>query len=415
MVNGMMVYREIKKCVRSLLIHRLRTLLSTLGILFGVVAVVAMLSIGEGAKQETLEQIEQLGMNSLIVRQHLISEEQRAQALEEHSRGLTWHDVEAFRQNIPSLIHDAPLRVVEASITGSLTQLSPEILAITRHFGEMKGLQLAEGRFLCDLDQQGKRLVCVLGYEVAKSLGQEGHVGRTIKLEKIHYDIVGVLKPTSWKGSKNQAIATRNLDKTILIPLGSDMSLPYVSQSVTDSLSEIILQIQSAQQMKITAQLVRNILGKIHGGYEDYQIIIPQELLQQAYRTQQTFNWVLGSIAAISLLVGGIGIMNIMLATVSERTHEIGIRRAVGANKQHILMQFLLETLLLTLGGALLGVVIGIGFSIAISHVAGWKTIVTPWSIVLSLAMSSAIGLCSGLYPACQAAAMDPIKALRHD
>lgn len=411
----MLIYREIKKCFRSLLIHRLRTLLSTLGVLFGVVAVVAMLSIGEGAKQETLEQIEQLGMNSLIVRRHALSDEQRAQALEQKSKGLNWKDVEALRQHLPFLLQDAPLKVVEASITGSLTQLSPEILAITRSFGEMKELQLTEGRFLCDLDQKGKRLVCVLGYEVAKSLGKEGHSGRTLRLDNTHYEIVGVLKSTHWKESKNQAITTRNLDKTIFIPLGSDRSLMRSSLLPKDALSEVVLQINDIQQMGVAAQLVKHVLAKLHGGYEDYQVVIPQELIQQAYRTQQTFNLVLGSIAAISLLVGGIGIMNIMLATVSERTREIGIRRAVGANKRHILLQFLLETLVLTLTGAILGVILGIGFSLAISSIAGWKTIVTPWSIVLSLTMSSAVGLCSGLYPAYQAANMDPIKALRHD
>lgn len=410
----MSAFREIQKCLRSLLIHRLRTMLSTLGVLFGVVAVVAMLSIGEGAKKETLEQIEQLGINNIIVRQPTISEEQRAQALEQKSQGLTWQDVEALRQNISFLVKDAPMRVVEATVTGSMTRLTPEILAVTRSFGEMKRLQMAEGRFICDLDQSEKRLVCVLGYEIAKSLGKEGHIGKIIRISNTHYEIVGVLKSMHWKESRNRSITARNLDKIIFIPLGSDLNL-YGLQSAKDTLSEIVLQIEDVQRMGTAARLVKKILGKLHGGYEDYQIVIPQELLQQADRAQRTFNRVLGSIAAISLLVGGIGIMNIMLATVSERTREIGIRRAVGANKRHILLQFLLETLLLTLAGAILGVIIGIIFSFAIGLIAGWKTIVTPWSILLSLTMSSAVGLCSGLYPAFQAARMDPIKALRRD
>jgi putative ABC transport system permease protein len=154
---------------------------------------------------------------------------------------------------------------------------------------------------------------------------------------------------------------------------------------------------------------------KLHGNFEDYQIIIPHELLAQAKRTQKMFNFVLGSIASISLLVGGIGIMNIMLATISDRTREIGIRRACGASKRHILVQFLQETLILTLSGALFGVLTGLVFSFVISSFANWNTIVTPWSIFLSLTMSAAVGLCSGLYPAYQAAEMDPIKALRHE
>lgn len=395
--------------------HRLRALLSTLGVLFGVVAVVTMLSIGEGAKQETLEQIKQLGMNSLIIRQLAMSEEQRAQALEQKSKGLTWQDVEALHQHIPFLRNDAPMRVVEATITGSLAQVSPEILAVTRTYGEMKELQLAEGRFVCDLDQKRRRLVCVLGYEIARSLGKEGHLGHTLRLGNRQFEIVGILNSTHWKASKNQSITTRNLDKTIFIPIGSDKSLGDPFALGKDNLTEITLQLRDVQHMDIAQMLVKRILEKLHGGYEDYQIVIPQELFEQAYRTQRTFNLVLGSIAAISLLVGGIGIMNIMLATVSERTREIGIRRAVGANKRHILLQFLLETILLTLGGAILGVIIGIGFSVAISYIADWKIIVTRWSILLSLLMSCGVGICSGLYPAFQAAKMDPIKALRHD
>lgn len=410
----MHIYRELKKCFRLLLVHRLRSFLSTLGVLFGVVAMITMLSIGEGAKQETLEQIEQLGMNSIIVRQHAMSEEQRAQALEQKSRGLTLQDVDILQRNIPDLLHLVPLKVIEATMTPSSNQFSPEILAVTRAFGETKGLQLSEGRFLCDLDQKEHRLTCVLGYDVAKNLGQEGRVGRAVQLGHLQYEIVGILQSTEWRASKNQTITTRNLNKVIFIPLQSKNQINQASLA-QDDLSEIVLHVRNAQSMENTVKLTKKILGKLHEGYDNYQIVIPQELLQQAYRTQHTFNLVLGSIAGISLIVGGIGIMNIMLANVSERRREIGIRRAVGASRRHILIQFILETLSLTLIGALLGMILGIGFSIVISYAAGWRTIVTPWSIVLSLTMAIGVGLCSGLYPAYQAAVIDPIKALRHD
>ncbi len=411
----MLIYHEVKKCLRSLLLHRLRALLSTLGVLFGVAAVIAMLSIGEGAKQETLEQIAQLGMNTIIIRQATLSDEQQAIAGEQGSRGLTIEDAEVLKQNMPFLLDHALLKVVEATLTGTLTQISPEILAVNRNFGEMQKLQLAEGRFICDLDRTERKLVCVLGGEVAESLGRDGHTGGTLRLENIRYEIVGVLKKNNWKTSKHSSITTRNLNKAIFIPLGSDMGLPSSSRFKKGTLSEIMLQMQNTQQMEAAVHLIKSILTRLHGSYEDYQIVIPQELLRQAYRTQRTFNLVLGSIAALSLLVGGIGIMNIMLATVSERTREIGIRRALGANKQHILSQFLLETLLLTLVGAICGVFFGICLSFAISSIAGWKTIVTFWSVMLSLLMSAIVGVGSGLYPALKAAAMDPIAALRHD
>lgn len=410
-----MIGQQIRKSFRSLMIHRLRTLLSTLGVLFGVVAVVAMLSIGEGAKQETLEQIEQLGVNSIIIRQNLLTEEQHRQAREKKSRGLTLEDVSSLEFGLPLSRLHAPLKVIEASLTGTLKEIAPEILAVTRQYGEVKGLKLAEGRFICHSDVNKKSLVCVLGYEVAKELGRKGHVGHALRIENVQYQIIGVLKSTQWKESKNSALATRNLNKSVLIPLGTETSLPRIFNLKNDTLSEILIQMAPHQHMPQTASLVKNILKRSHGGYEDYQIVIPQELLNQAYRTQHTFNLVLGSIAAISLLVGGIGIMNIMLATVSERTREIGIRRAVGANKRHIISQFLLETLLLTLTGAIMGILIGVLFSLGIGYFAGWKTIVTSWSILLSLGMASGVGLFSGLYPAFKAANMNPITALRHE
>lgn len=404
----MFIYRKIQVYLQALLLHRLRSLLSTLGVLFGVVAVITMLSIGEGAKQETLEQIEKLGMNNIIIRQLAMSEAQRVQALEQKSQILSWRDVEVLRQNVPMLIRDAPLKVVEAAITGASLSFVPEVLAVTRHFGEMKELQLSEGRLICDLDQKEKRRVCVLGYEVAKDFGRGGHVGCKIRLDHRDYEVVGVLKSVYWKAGKNQLITMRHFDTTIFVPLSSGIDL---ANGVTE-LSEIILQIQDTQHISMTVSLIKKILSDLHGGYEGYQIIVPQELLQQAYHTQRTFNWVLGSIAGISLLVGGVGIMNIMLANVSERTREIGIRRAVGASQKHILLQFLSETLLLTFIGAILGIIVGIGLSILVSLIADWRTIVTPWSILLSLVVSSVVGLCSGLYPAYQAARMDPVEAL---
>lgn len=405
---------HLNRSVRSLMLHRLRSLLSTLGILFGVTAVVSMLSIGEGAKKETLDQIEQLGINTMMIRQNTLSEGQQHQARESRSSGLSIEDANLIKQFIPSVDLLAPIKIIKAGIPGGLQKMAPEIMAVTRQYGDIKSIKLSEGRFICDRDQKDKKLVCVLGSEVAMALGQKGRVGQILRIENTPFYIVGTLQANQWKASKNAFLSTKNTNHAIFIPLGSENVLRSFFHPENDMLSEIILKIKSQAPLAEISAVIKNILKHLHGDYEDYQVIIPQELLHQANQTQRTFNLVLGSIAAISLLVGGIGIMNMMLANVTERIREIGIRRALGATRKDILLQFLTETLILTLFGALLGILCGICFSFGISYFAGWKTVVTIWSLAMSLAMASIIGICSGLYPAYQAAMVHPIVALRH-
>jgi|694.fasta_scaffold35989_5 putative ABC transport system permease protein len=403
------------RSLHSLLLHRLRSLLSTLGILFGVTAVVAMLSIGEGAKRETLEQIEQLGINTMIIRQNALSEGQQSQARENRSRGLTEEDAVLLKRGLSNISSITPLKIIKASLPGTLHRMAPEIIATTSDYKDIKNLKLADGRFITQTDSHDHKQVCILGADIARALGAQGHVGMAIRIENALFNIVGVLKSNQWKESKNAFLATKNINQVIFIPLGSENVLRSYSYPENDILSEIILQLKPHSDSSKTGHIVKNILKHYHGNYQDYQMIIPQELLNQANQTQRTFNQVLGSIAAISLLVGGIGIMNMMLANVTERIREIGIRRALGARRKDILLQFLTETLLLTLFGAFLGVIVGICFSFGIGYLAQWKTIVTPWSVVLSLAMASLVGVLSGLYPAYQAAMLHPIAALRHE
>ncbi|MDF2549313.1 MAG: ABC-type transporter, permease protein [Chlamydiales bacterium] len=394
----------------SLMQKKLRSILSTLGIFFGVGAVLAMLSIGEGAKQETLKQLEQLGTRNLLIRQAQLAEENYQKANWRHAYGLTMQDMRTLEQ-MPAVESIAALKSVEASLTLS-ADIPVELIAVSEGLLQVKGLSLLKGRFLSAADLAKKHQVCVLGEEVYRSLRSRGEVGRSLRLSDKEFLIVGILK--GYEAVKGK-ISARNLNQTILIPLGTENGLVRQRSLKHDMLSELIVQIQAGHAMDLAASLIDRSLSLNHSGVSDYQVIIPKALMEQAVETQRTFNLILGSIAAISLLVGGIGIMNIMLANVSERTKEIGIRRSIGATFKHIVFQFLIESLILTSIGAFLGLLLGVLITLFISYFAAWHTIITFWAIASSLSMALFVGVCSGLYPAIQAAKVNPISALRHD
>ncbi|WP_059359503.1 ABC transporter permease [Parachlamydia acanthamoebae] len=404
---------DIKQGIRSLLLQRLRTFLSALGIFFGVAALIAMLAIGEGAKQETLRQIEQLGMNHIILRQTDLTEAQQQERQKQYVKGLTLMDAQII-SNLSCISANACFKVLKGNLQIENQAFTPEILAVSPSFFELKGLDVNRGRLLCPLDQQQKQHVCILGYDVAKELGKKGHVSQNISIDHISFKIVGILDHKHWIPGKTNVMTSRNLNRIIYVPLGIDKTLPRKTWLHDDALTEIAFQVKSNQDINQTAKTIHHILNRTHKGIEDYQVVIPQELQHQANRTQMTFNIVLGSVAAISLLVGGIGIMNIMLANVTERTREIGIRRAVGANQYHIAKQFLVESLLLTLSGVFLGILGALALTELITYYAEWESLITLWSVLLAVSMATLVGLCSALYPAVKAARMNPINALRH-
>jgi len=399
---------------RALFRHRLRSFLSSLGIVFAVVAVVAMLSIAEGAKQEILEQIERLGTNSIIVRSLQLTRAQETSARRRLSHGLVLSDANALKNAIHAISSVAPVKEVKASLPISIAQDPFEILAITESYQVAKNLAVKQGRFVCNTDVVQKNLVCVLGEEVSRLLGDSGHLGGALRLEDRTYRIVGILQKRQWMRSKSPALAVRNYNRAIFIPIGTEV-MDIRGQSRFGEISEIWLRVAQNGNVQACAEAVRRILNRIHGGVEDFQVIVPQELLIQAQKTQRIFNIILGCIAGISLFVGGIGIMNTMLASVAERTREIGIRRAIGAAQKHIVLQFLCEAIVLTATGGCIGIILGAGSAIIISKVAGWKTVLTVWSVIVSIAMAGGVGLVSGLYPAVKAARLEPVRALRHE
>ncbi len=410
----MKIHGFIRDSIRSLNQHKLRTFLSTLGVVFGVTAIIAMVSIGEGAKREALALIEQLGKNNMILRSLDLTESQEWAAKRSHSGGLKMSDVERIKVRTPNVERIAPVINVRAALPNAPKGLNPEIISTTHAYQGILGLNVAEGRFLCSEDVEKKNLCCCVGWDVFESLGPSGHIGHSVRIENTDFKIVGVLQKREWSNRKSQPIAARNFNGMILIPLGTEKTIQDISHAGT-VLSEILVQFDTACDIPATSNLVRDIVDKAHRGAEDFSIIVPQELLNQARKTHALYNAVLGCIAAISLVVGGIGIMNIMLATVSERTREIGIRRAVGANQRHIFLQFLFEAVVLTLIGSALGIVGGVLASVQIAEFIGWKTVVTGWAVALSLVTSILVGVFSGTYPALRAARMDPVEALRFE
>jgi putative ABC transport system permease protein len=389
-------------------------MLSVLGIVFGVIAVVAMLAIAEGAKRETLEMIESLGTNNIIVRQLDLTDTQKLTAQEHLSRGLALSDVDSLNRTIPILSKIAALKEVQAAVSAAAIKDPVEILAVTEDFQRLSNLGVQQGRFICNTDIFRSNLVCVLGAELSKLLRNDGHLGKVLRLDEKIYRVVGILQERRWIRSNSSALNVRNYNRVVFIPLGTE-PVTDVNRSQFGDISEIWLRVSRKANVPACASAVRRILTRKHGNIEDFQVIVPQELLNQAQKIQRVFNIVLGCIAGISLLVGGIGIMNTMLASVAERTREIGIRRSIGAARKHIVVQFLYESIILTIMGGCVGIALGTGGAFIISKVAGWKTTVTLWSMAVSLGMAGSVGLVSGLYPALKAAWLDPASALRQE
>ena len=403
--------RQYRMAVHSLRQHRLRSLLSMLGVIFGIIAIVAMLSVGEGVKRKTLTQIEQLGTRNIILRTLELTEAQALYSRERLSLGLSEEDLSGIRSNIPWVERTAPVRKVRASVLGVPEELYPDVLAATSDYLTISSLKLHQGRFLSDLDSAKRHFVCVLGSDISSSLGPQGQVGGVIRIEMEMFRVVGVLDPRL--KSSGAAVSVRDVNRAIFIPLETERYL--VPPRDVGGYSEIVVRAGDVRHIFDLAGGIRSLIDRNHKGAEDYQMIVPQELLNKQREAQSNFNFFLGAIAVISLIVGGIGIMNIMLANVSERTREIGIRRAIGASRDHIRWQFMAESILISMAGGIIGLGLGVLSVVLIALFGSWSPVISPWILALSLFMAFAVGIVSGLYPALRASGLDPIEALRRE
>ncbi|HOJ67373.1 MAG TPA: ABC transporter permease [Candidatus Hydrogenedentes bacterium] len=423
----MLIWRTVKVGFKSLWLHRLRSLLTALGIIFGVCSVIAMLAVGEGASFEAQEQIRQLGSNNIIVRSVKPSEEQKLNVQRSFvsDYGLTYLDLARLRDTIPGITVYAPGRIIRDRVFNATLSLESEILGVVPWYPEIRNLKLVEGRFFTPMEVEREVNVCVLNRPLARVLFPlTPPLGQLVRVGGDYYRVIGVAdsagsgKPvlSSERGNASTAgqmfiplTTAKDRFGEILIRRSSGS---FQAEKV--QLHEITIHVDDQQRVEAVARLTGAVLER-NRKKRDFEIIVPLELLRQAERTKQIFNTVLGAIAAISLLVGGIGIMNIMLASVTERTREIGIRRALGARRRDIVLQFLVETVILSGTGGLIGVGLGVLIPRLITLFSGMMTIVTPWGPMIAFSISALIGVVFGLYPALRAAYMDPVEALRHE
>jgi putative ABC transport system permease protein len=417
--------RAVRLGVRSLLLHKLRSALTTLGVLFGVSSVIAMLAIGEGASAEAQEQIRRLGSQNVILRSVKPPDEPSSgkETTRVSSYGLLDADLERVRDTFPAVRRAVPVRQLQQEVRLGSRALNPRVMATLPAYLDVTGRVVAEGRFFTDQDDEHVSNVCVLGYEVARYLSPfESVLEKPIKIGEDYFTCVGVLLPRVPLGSDPPSPGA-DVTGEVFLPLETgrkwfgemQVKIRSGSRDMEEvKLHEIIVDVDAPQHVPLVAAAAREMLSKLHK-QEDYEVVVPLELLLRAEETKRIFNIVLGSIAGISLLVGGIGIMNVMLATVTERTREIGIRRALGAKRRHIVAQFLVETVVLSVGGGVLGIALGIAIPVVVEHFSERRTIVTPAAPAIAFGIAVAIGIVFGIYPAWRAATMDPVEALRHE
>ncbi len=422
--------------VRNLMLNKLRSLLTMLGTILGVSSVIAMLAIGEGSKRHAVEQIRQLGATNVIIRSVKPSQEdggdssanggaqQSSTVVLEY--GLRYADFDRLKATLPTIERAVPMAMVRKNAQHGRHRISnARILGTTPEYKRIKNLKVRRGRFLEDTDLLTTANNAVLAAGAATRLfSYEDPVGKTVLLGEGAYRVIGVLEAQDSGSAVPGGISGHDFNNDIYIPLTSRRNRYGELQMIIRAggrdfertqLSEITLTLHDEKLVTQTADMARKLLRQTHTGKEDYEIQVPLELLRQAEREKRIWNLVLGSIAGISLLVGGIGIMNIMLATVSERTKEIGIRRALGATRTHIISQFMVESTVLSSSGGLLGIFLGIAIPIVVSQMSEIETVVSWWAVLIAFGTSVATGVVFGVYPARHAALMDPIEALRHE
>ena len=443
--------------LEAVIANQVRSLLTALGIIFGVAAVIAMLAIGNGAQKEILEQIELVGVNNIIVQPVVEQVEQKLGESDEDDKkkfspGLKLLDVESIENTIPGIKKMSPEILLETYIIKNGIRRSAKLVGVEPSYFEVANFQLDEGEMFDNVQLRLGAPVCIIGKSIqTKFFPQENPIGKRIKVGSQWLEVIGVLKERfiSDKAISNLGIRDYNMDvytpiQTVLIRYinrdlvtGSGLKKSFGgfisfgrgrgfiigggNNNEDDGpknyhqIDRLVVQVNESGKLNSTAEVLSRMLERRHYGVVDFEITIPELLLKQQQRTQNIFNIVLAAIAAISLLVGGIGIMNIMLASVMERIKEIGLRLSIGAKKADIVFQFLFEAVMISITGGIVGVILGIGLAYGVSSIAEFPTTISPTSIIISFGVAATVGLVFGITPARRAASQDPITSLRHE
>ncbi len=417
------IARNIWLGIENLLLHKLRSFLTMLGVVFGVGSVVAMLSVGEGASKEALEQIRRLGSNNIIISSMKSAEEEATSTTRSRMSmyGLTYEDHRRVAQSFEDIQRTAPIKLIRRDSRLYDRAMELRVVGTTPEWFELVPRQVLAGRVLLKSDQEKQAPVAVLTeFGARKILATESTIGQTIRIGGDNFEVIGIVKSESGQAGNIQ-IPDQDVDAYVSIEVArryfGDIFTKRTSSGEERErveLHQMIIQVDDPKKVEAIAGGIERMLEKFHKK-KDYVVSVPLALLKQAEAMKRRFNIVLGSIAGISLLVGGIGIMNIMLASVTERTREIGIRRAIGAKRRQIVIQFLIETVVLSTMGGLIGLGMGTLIPFLITYFSGMVTMVTLKGILLPLLISMSIGILFGLYPAVHAAKVDPIVALRHE
>lgn len=441
------------EAVRVILANKIRTLLTSLGIIFGVAAVITMLAIGNGAEKEILAQLELVGVNNIVITPIPDEEEDNNQGEEEggaiepkrFSKGLDMLDVNSIKKNIPSVKTVSPEIILETYVIKKGRQNSIKLIGVSEDYFSTSNIEIESGKNFSFAQSENALPVCVIGKKIEKKLFTgESAIGKQIKVKDVWLQVIGVIEEKFVSENAQENLGIRNMNLDVYIPIKTFL-IRYKDRKIVNDkpidmsggmvffggnqqgpkkriprgnyhqIDKLVVQVDNSSQLNATADLLSRMLKRRHNDMVDFEISIPIQLLKQQQKTKQIFNIVLSIIAGISLLIGGIGIMNIMLASVLERTKEIGIIRAIGATQEDVILQFLTESVLVSIGGGIIGIILGVLSSYILEITTGIETILTLSSILLSFFVATLIGLIFGIAPAKAAASKSPIEAIRHE